>query len=122
VKWAGTMELACTEYEAVYKAHVKAFTTEAYGYHTEAVCSLFEPRDQTTMSLLQRCSQTATQALNVFGSLGHKPMQACNEPPGHGPGDGGEGGDGGDGGDGPLPSVEPISPNLMLENFTDESG
>merc|ERR1712110_1387049 len=53
------------------------------------------------MPRLQRCSQMATQALKPAGSLGHKPMQACNEPPGHDPGDGGEGGgDGGDGGDG----------------------
>ena len=37
---------------------------------------------QTTISLLQRCSQTATHALNAVGSLGHKPMQACIEPPG----------------------------------------
>jgi len=53
---------------------------------------------QTTTSLLQRCWQTATQGLKVAGSAGHRPMQACSEPPGQPDGLGGEGGEGGEGG------------------------
>merc|ERR1719174_127864 len=83
------------------------------------VCGLTTAARQTTTSLLQRCSQTATHALNAVGSLGHKPMQADIEPPGHPEGDGGAGGDGGDG-DGPPPVVDPISPDLTLEKVTDE--